>query len=252
MRAFQTYHEYEVLLAREALLPRLGRWGISLDKKRVLDVGCGEGGILVGLASHFRFSGLGIDRDSEMVCRCPPAEGIRFEAADFFSFAFQEQFDFILLRDVLEHCGDAAAMIERAATLLNGKGHVYVTYCPYASPFGGHQHNGTGCFSYVPYLQFLPESLFLRIVRPKGNLYKGASGLEEDLRTIRRTRLSTAIVHAACDWNGLRLRDRQVFIVRPDYRLKFGLPTLAWPRFLPMASILDPFCTGVELLLQKE
>ena len=251
MQKFQDYHEYQVVLAQGILLPFLEQEGIDLRGRCVLDVGCGPGGFLDALAAQFQIEGLGIDYDEEMLAQRQHAPGIALEAADFFSCKFHKHFDFILLRDVLEHCEGAAAMLERASALLTPEGMIYVTYSPYYSPFGGHQHNGSGFFSRVPYIQVLPEAIFLRMIQVRGNFYKTAVYLNEDLKRIRRARLTTGAVKASCLRIGLSVRHRRVFIIRPDYRYMFGLPTLRMPSLFPLTSVLDPFCTSVELLLVK-
>jgi len=226
--------------------------GISLSEKRVLDVGCGEGGVLAGLASCFKFEGLGIDYDEDMILKCRTLQNIRFETGDFFTYDFKDAFDFIILRDVLEHAIYPAKMLARTANLLTNKGLAYVTYTPYLSPFGGHQHNGSSIFAYLPYIHFLPESLFLRLIHPSDSLYKTSQYLIEDLKKIRNTWITTGVVKKTCKQHKLKIVHKQIYLIRPDYRYKFGLPEIAMPVVLPIGTLLDPFCTSVELLLSKK
>ncbi|BBO17732.1 class I SAM-dependent methyltransferase [Candidatus Brocadia pituitae] len=181
---FHDYFEYESLLAKGILLPFLEYHGISLQGKRVLDVGYGERGILHSLAEHFELEGMGIDYGENMIAACRPVKGVEFKKADFFEYDFQEKFDFILLRDVLEHCVDIFAMPSRISSLLSDKGLHYITHTPYLSPFGGHQHNGNSIFANLPYIQFLPEAVFLKLIDPSGNIYKTSTYLVKDLKRI--------------------------------------------------------------------
>lgn len=249
---FKDYFEYESLLAKGILLPFLEHHGISLQGKRVLDVGCGEGGILHSLAGHFELEGMGIDYDENMISGCRPIKGVEYKSIDFFQYVFQEKFDFILLRDVLEHCVDVFAMLSRISSLLSDKGLIYITYTPYLSPFGGHQHNGNSIFANLPYIQFLSESVFLKLIDPSGNIYKTSSYLVEDLKRIRKTWLTTRTVINLCKKCSLKILFKRMFIIRPDYRYKFGLPTVAIPSFVPLTTVLDVFSTSVELLVVKE
>jgi len=251
MGKFESYYEYERVLAQGILIPFLEREGIVLNGRRVLDVGCGAGGFLNALAARFQIEGLGIDYDPEILAQCRPAAGVTLQAADFLAADLPGPFDFILLRDVLEHCVSPREMLARAASSLSPDGHVYITYSPYLSPFGGHQQNAGGFFSRVPYIQILPESLFLRLVQVRSSFYKTASYLREDLKRIRKTWLTTGRVKKFCRQLGLRVAYRCVFIVRPDHWYMFGLPTVRMPSLFPLTSVLDPFCTSVELLLVK-
>jgi SAM-dependent methyltransferase len=251
MRHFASYYDYELTLAKQILIPFLHKQKICLDGKRVLDVGCGAGGFLNALAGRFRLDAIGVDYDEEMLAQCQPVAGVRLQQANFLAWNTDERFDLILLRDVLEHCDRAPEMLARATRLLTADGLIYATYSPYFSPFGGHQHNRSGIFSKLPYLHVLPESLYWRLLRVRGNLYKSERYLIEDLKQIRRTCLTTGAVKACCQELGLQIRHRQVFLVRPDYRYKFGLPTVPLPNLLPLGTCCDPFCTSVELLLEK-
>ena len=251
MRVFDNYHEYELVLARNILVPFLKQRGVSLDGKRVLDVGCGEGGTLRGLAEQYSFEGLGIDQDAGMVSRCPAVRSVTFTEGDFFSHSFEGPYDFIILRDVLEHCGNCGAMLDKTASLLSTGGAAYVTYTPFLSPFGGHQHNGSSVFSNVPYLHFLPKGLFDRLIRPQGNLYKSFPSLLSDIDSVFKTRLMTGDVKTACRKTGLAVSFSRHYLIRPDYRYKFGLPGVPFPGCFPLTSALDPFCTSVEMILEK-
>lgn len=250
MRAYDSYFDYELDLGKGVVTNYLKNAGLSLDNKSVLDIGCGEGGILAGLAETYRFTGLGLDYDGEMISKAREVAGSIFRQGDFFTYEFDEKYDFILLRDVLEHCGDPSQMLEIISTLLRPDGFVYITYTPYLSPFGGHQHNGSSFFSNIPFIHILPETPFLWLIKPRGNLYKeSAPHLVNDLKQIRETWLTTGKVKSLCKEMGLNVSFSRAYLVRPDYKYKFGLPAISHPSFLPVNTVTDIFCTCVEMLL---
>ncbi len=249
MRTYDSYFDYELDLGKGVVTKYLQNAGLSLDGKSVLDIGCGEGGILAGLAETYRFTGLGLDYDGEMIEKAREVPGSVFRQGDFFTYEFDEKYDFVLLRDVLEHCGDPRKMLEKIAALLKPDGFVYITYTPYLSPFGGHQHNGSGIFSNAPFIHVLPEPLFLWLIRPRGNLYKESAYLLNDLKQIRETWLTTGKVNRICREVGLDISASGSYLVRPDYKYKFGLPEIPHPSFLPVNTVTDIFCTCVEMLL---
>ncbi|MDB5106096.1 MAG: 3-demethylubiquinone-9 3-methyltransferase [Fibrobacteres bacterium] len=247
------FHAYERELALKGLIPLLRKRGFDPTGKSVLDVGCGYGGVLAGLAGAFDLkSALGLDLDAVMVregsAKCP--SGVRLEVRDFFAMDAAEagSYDLILLRDVLEHIPDAEGALAKAASLLAPRGLIFASFAPFYSPFGGHQHNGSGFFSNVPWLQALPESWFRAALRLDGNSYKSGKSLAEDMETVLRTRLTIGRFRRMIPGAGLRAGYLARYLSRPDYRIKFGLPEIGFP---PIPFLDELACTGVEALLEK-
>lgn len=245
------FHAYEKNLCVTCLLPLLARLGVALDGKSVLDVGCGYGGVLAGLGERFRLrEALGIDLDPEMIRvgreKCQPE--VRLDNCDFFALE-GGVYDLILMRDVLEHIVNVERALAKAAALLNPGGIIYATFAPFYGPFGGHQHNGAGLFSRLPWVQFLPEGVLRRLLRFPGNSYKSATELAADMDSVLRTRLTLARFRRGASKAGLGIRYHAQYLVRPDYRLKFGLPALRFPG-IPAAEEL--LCTGAEAMLSRK
>ncbi len=169
-----------------------------------------------------------------------------------------EKFDFILMRDVLEHIIDVEKALQHAAFLLKPGGSIFVSFAPFYSPFGGHQHNAAGFFSNIPWLQFLPEATFRRLLKLAGNSYKSEAGLNLDMETVLKTRLTLVGFKKSLQSAGLEEQYRAGDLVRPDYQIKFGLPTVALPDIVLSGNFLGPlkamgewFCTGFEAVLKK-
>jgi SAM-dependent methyltransferase len=240
---------YERRLGREQVLPLLESLGMDLRDRAVLDVGCGYGGVILELDRKYPLSrGLGLDVDPEMIAeaRRQGAGRIRFEAADFFRQGDAEKYDLILMRDVLEHIVDVEGALRKARGLLAPAGRIYLSFAPFYSPFGGHQHNGGGFFACLPWLQLLPEGLFRRLLSIEGNSYKSGDRLREDMETVLRTRLTLGRFREAAARAGLQVGYHAQYLSRPDYRIKFGLPALRFPRWPGLEEIL---CTGAEAVL---
>ena len=86
-----------------------------------------------------------------------------------------------------------------------------------------------------------------RLLRLRGNSYKSACSLEADIDSVLRTRLTLAGFRRKLPKAVLRLKYVRQYVVRPDYRIKFGLPILAFPA-VPLIEEL--VCTGAEALLE--
>ncbi len=267
------FHAYEKELCRKGLIPLLRKRGYDPAGKSVLDVGCGYGGVLAELAGTFALkSALGIDLDAGMVRqgseRCP--KGVRLEVRDFFGMdavdpeAYDPEdhgsevlrraalasggYDLILLRDVLEHIPDAEGALAKAASLLAPGGLIFASFAPFYSPFGGHQHNGSGLFANVPWLQILPEKWFRAALHLRGNSYKSGQSLLADMESVLRTRLTIGRFRRMIPAAGLRAGYFARYLSRPDYRIKFGLPEIGFPGIPGLDELA---CTGVEALLER-
>lgn len=251
--AVTDYFQYQQQLAEHVLLPMFRECGLDLTGRSVLDIGCGQGGALCGLANAFALgSGLGIDTDAQAIAtaRRHAHSGLSFEVRDFFALP-SAAYDLVMMRDVLEHIRDAAAAFARACAMVAPGGWLFISYCPYYAPFGGHQHNGSGFFARVPWLHLLPERWFRRLIRVQGNAYKQRAQLEADIESVLATRITARAFARLVDRSGLRVVADRKYAVRPDYRIKFGLPAVRLPRrYMPLLTELG--CMGEEILLQRE
>ena len=121
----------------------LERAGVPVSG-RVLDAGCGGGGMPLSLAE-----------DADMVVGIDPAErfqdaGVRlgrersltnlhFALADGMALPFPGQsFDLVLSHAVIEHVADAPLYLRECARVLAPGGHVYLSTAPYLSFAGAH------------------------------------------------------------------------------------------------------------------
>lgn len=121
----------------------LERAGVPI-RGRVLDAGCGGGGMPLSLAEEAR-SVIGIDpverfRDAGMTLareRC--IRNLHFALADGMALPFGDgTFDLVLSHAVIEHVPDAPLYLHECARVLAQGGHVYLSTSPYLSFAGAH------------------------------------------------------------------------------------------------------------------
>jgi SAM-dependent methyltransferase len=100
--------------------------GDSRAGERVLDLGCGTGGILRDLLPHGRCYGM--DR-SELALRiCRDRGFASLTRGDLLAIPFRSRsFDTVLLMDVIEHLDDDEGLLRRAAELLDAGGRIVVS-----------------------------------------------------------------------------------------------------------------------------
>jgi SAM-dependent methyltransferase len=125
------FHGKRLLL--RALLARLGQ----RDRRRMLDVGCGTGGILKVLAG--RGTIVGIDRDDLALrfCREKGLDDVVRGSALQLPFA-SGSFDVCVMMDVLEHVDDEGALLAEVRRVLQPGGVVIVSVPAFALLWSQH------------------------------------------------------------------------------------------------------------------
>ena len=121
----------------------LERAGVAVGG-RVLDAGCGGGGMPLSLAEEAD-GVVGIDpaeRFQDAGVRLGRERGLRnlhFALADGMALPFgNDSFDLVLSHAVIEHVADAPLYLRECARVLAPGGHVYLSTAPYLSFAGAH------------------------------------------------------------------------------------------------------------------
>ncbi|MCX8051941.1 MAG: class I SAM-dependent methyltransferase [Chlorobi bacterium] len=239
------YWRYQFLVGEHVLVPMLRRRGAFAPGMRVFEFGCGEAGVLGAFVRAGASRGVGADisayrievgRRIADVCGLP----LQLETRDLLGEPLPPDwcgaFDLILVRDVIEHLDDTAAALDVVRRLLVTGGHALVTFPPYYSPFGGHQHLLQTRLGMVPWVHLLPRPVFEIVVsgsdRPADR---------EEVRRLRSIRLTVEKFERAAASAGLEIVAADLYLLRPVFRFKFGLPTIALPSVLrrtPLANVV--------------
>jgi len=125
------------------VLASLGRVGVAV-RGRVLDAGCGGGGMPLSLAEEASMV-VGIDpapRFQQAGVTLGRERGVRnlaFAQADGLFLPFRDgTFDLVLSHAVLEHVPDAPRYLRECARVLAPGGHLFLSTAPYLSFAGAH------------------------------------------------------------------------------------------------------------------
>ena len=152
-RCSSTYRSAKVIAFLE-------RAGVAV-RGRVLDAGCGGGGmplslaeeadLVVGIDPAERFQDAGVRLGRERTLR-----NLTFALADGMYLPFPNgTFDLVLSHAVIEHVADAPLYLRECARVLAPSGHIYLSTAPYLSFAGAH----------LPRLR-VPLPLHLMVGRP--------------------------------------------------------------------------------------
>lgn len=215
-------------LAVHTLIPWLERLNALPQRASVCEIGCAEGGVLDAFVQHGAGFALGTDIMAPLLeeVSTPIAQALDLDVSfvhhdviyDAIPEAWQERFDVVVLRDVIEHLDDAAVALRNIARIMRPGGVILITFPPYLSAYGGHQQLLGTALGSLPWVHLLPRSIFFWMID------QGDSMNKEELRRLHRIRCSASqILHDAKN-AGLSLVDERYFGLRPVFRWKYNKP----------------------------
>ena len=255
----ERYWLYQYRLGREYLLPLLAEWGIGLEGRRVLDIGCAEAGILCAVADAGGSSvGVELSPSRLRLARqfASPTHLTRMEliAADFFHMPLKPQacdFDLILLRDVFEHLPDKAAAFSALVRLMEPETRLILTFPPFYSPFGGHQQMLGGLLRRMPWFHILPGPLWWFFA---GHIKKRDPNPRFllEMEKLRRHRMTIALCKRLARRHGLEIEGQRYYFSRPSYQLRFGWPVIQAQTIGRIPVLRELLITGAVIMMRRK
>lgn len=228
--------------AKAYLIPFLEEAGPLTPGMKVLEIGCGEGGVLKPFAERDIYS-VGVDLSAKRIesANSLMESFVQRDKAlfiaqnvyeDTFLEKWQGQFDWILLKDTIEHIPEQERFIPYLNKFLKPGGKIFLGFPPWYMPFGGHQQICKSKISKLPYLHLLPRSLYKGIVQAAGE----APRTVQELMEIKDTGISIERFERIVSQSPFSLKHKRFYLFNPIYKYKFGLqPRLqySWISALP-------------------
>ncbi|MDR0546591.1 MAG: class I SAM-dependent methyltransferase [Dysgonamonadaceae bacterium] len=221
-------------------------------KVRVLEIGCGEAGVLKAF----------LDRDCECagveIC-VPRLESARERlsnyleqgvlnliAKDIYAVQSAEElggaFDLIIMKDVIEHIPNQSGLLRHLKKLLHPSGLIFAGFPPWQMPFGGHQQVAHNRFiSRFPYLHLLPMCLYKKVMRNESG----------EFIDIKRTGISIERFERIAKENHYVIAGKQHFFINPIYEYKFNLKMKKQGKIISSIPYLRNFLTTTVFYLIK-
>lgn len=202
---------------------------INADTK-VLDVGCGEGGVLHPFLKR-GCQCLGVDLNTnrfaagrKRLAQYFENGQLAFSGQNVYDESFvaehKNKFDIIILKDVIEHVPDQEKFIPHLKTFLRPGGQIFFGFPPWYMPFGGHQQLLTSKWaSKLPYYHILPNPLYKGIMKVAG---EKQSDIDFMILT-KDTQISIERFERIVRQNNFEIKQKQWFLINPIYKYKFGL-----------------------------
>jgi SAM-dependent methyltransferase len=196
----------------------------------VMEIGCGEGGVLVPFAEKGCHC-VGVDLNPERITLAN--EFLKEEVAggkmefihqnvydtDFLE-RFAGAFDLIILKDAIEHIPEQEKFIPYLKNFLRPGGQIYFGFPPWYMPFGGHQQVCRNKLaSTLPYYHILPRPLYKGLLKMFGE----SDGVITELMEIKDTQITIERFENIIAKSGLKVLHKQHYLINPIYKYKFGL-----------------------------
>lgn len=197
---------------------------------RVLEIGCGEGGVLLPFVKAGCYA-VGVDLNPERI-QLANAFLDREVSAGTMKFIFQNVYDdsfsrlykgffhLIVLKDAIEHIPEQEKFIPYIKQFLEKDGQIFFGFPPWYMPFGGHQQVCRNkVASVLPWYHILPKPIYKRILKAFGE----HEVVIEELLEIWDTRLTIERFERIVRASDLKILRKQPFLVNPIYKYKFGI-----------------------------
>lgn len=197
---------------------------------RIMEIGCGEGGVLVPFMEAGCYC-VGVDLNP---IRIDIANGflkdevavgkMRFLYKNVYDADFLEEFkgyfDVIILKDAIEHIPEQEQFIPYLKNFLRAEGQIFFGFPPWYMPFGGHQQVCRNkVASVLPWYHILPKPLYKGILKVFGE----GKGVVDELMEIKDTQITIERFERIAKKSGLRVLNKQHYLINPIYKYKFGL-----------------------------
>lgn len=225
------YFDIQVLNAEKYVIPFIEEKFPVSSGMRVLEIGCGEGGVLKAFINR-GCEGVGVELDGSRIENANiylpediAAGRLKFVVKDIYKVDVEKDFnglfDIIVLKDVIEHIHDQSKLIGwmknflKPATAGRPGGIIFYGFPPWYMPFGGHQQICKSKISRLPYIHLLPKGLYRWILKNrKENV--------EEMMEIRETRISIERFVRISKKEGYSLPHNRHYFINPIYEWKFG------------------------------
>lgn len=222
--------EQQVDNARSYVLPFIEKTKAQQSGVNVMEIGCGEGGVLVPFIERGCYcvgvdlNPLRIDLANDFLAK-EVAEGrVQFVYKNVYDADFLEKFsgffDLIILKDAIEHIPEQEKFIPYLKKFLRNGGQIYFGFPPWHMPFGGHQQVCQNKLaSVLPYYHILPKPLYKGMLQ----LFGESKPVIDELLEIKDTQITIERFERIVKRSGLKVLHKQHFLINPIYKYKFGL-----------------------------
>lgn len=249
------YFEIQVLNTEKYVLPFIEEKFSINAGMRVLEIGCGEGGVLKAFIDR-GCSGVGVELDEPRLVNAREwlkteifADKIQFISKNIYDTNATDlggAFDLIILKDVIEHIHGQPRLMAYMNTFLKETGTIFFGFPPWQMPYGGHQQICKGkLLSKIPYYHLLPAPIYKWLLKKSGENW-------QEMMEIKETGISIEDFERISKDTGYTILNKRHYLINPIYEYKFGWKAREQIGFLQAIPwIRNFFTTCVYYLIIK-
>jgi 2-polyprenyl-3-methyl-5-hydroxy-6-metoxy-1,4-benzoquinol methylase len=246
------YWQMQYRCAQEYVIPFLeNTCQITLRGKNVLEIGCGEGGVIAAFYDH-GCSAAGMDISEARLQKANEranADGqqrhIQFACVNILqpeqTASWRHQFDLIIMKDVIEHLPGHREALNHIATLLKPGGYLFFSFPPWYMPYGAHQQMFNSKLKFIPFTHLLPRAWFRALAQRFGERQE----LIAELVGLYDSRLSLSALNKLLREIPYNVIVKKLYLTNPMYKYKFGVKPIPHPALISHLPIIREFITTV-------
>jgi len=247
---YKIRYQQQVDNAREYVLPFIEQTVTVSAALRVMDIGCGEGGVLIPFL-ELGCNAVGIELDElksgyakNLLADYINRGQVEIVNQNIYEEAalerFSGQFDLILLKDVIEHIPNQEKFIPYLKKFLKPGGQVFFGFPPWYMPHGGHQQVCKSKFlSVLPYFHLLPNPIYKAILKLSGEYETVIKELLEN----KSTGISIERFERIVKSSGYSIPAKRFYLINPIYQYKFGVKPIKQFGIISAIPYLRDFLT---------
>lgn len=221
---------------------------------KVLEFGCGQGGILLPFA-RIGCEVTGVDLNVSKIedgRELFEEEGLTANliADDLFNLTnLENSFDIIICHDIIEHLSDKQGFMVKIRNYIKADGVIFFGFPAWQMPFGGHQQNcKSAVMSHWPFVHLLPESAYRWLLK----VNKESESTIAEMLDIKKTATPIELFEKVVKDNGLSILNRTLYFINPHYEIKFGMrPRVLWKCIAAIPKFRNLFSTSCWYLIGR-
>ena len=242
------YFDIQFLNSEKYILPFIESSFVIKEGMRVLEIGCGEGGVLKAFINigcvgvGVEFDSIRIENGSKWLEDDIKQGKISFVAKDIYDTEVESiggKFDIIVLKDVIEHIHNQERLLAYLKGFLNPSGIVFFGFPPWQMPFGGHQQLCRNGLSKVPYFHLMPRKIYKSVLKS----FKESDDVINTLLEIKETGISIERFEKITKETDYKIVSKIHYLINPIYQYKFNLTPKKQNRLLSKIPYIRNYLT---------
>jgi 2-polyprenyl-3-methyl-5-hydroxy-6-metoxy-1,4-benzoquinol methylase len=223
------YFDIQCKVTEENIIPFIFNTQ-SVESKNILEIGCAEAGVLKAfLKQGHQVVGVELSESRYELAKQFLSVEISENKARILnkniydidpSKEFDQLFDVIILKDVIEHIPEQEKFIPLLKNFLNDDGIIFFAYPPWWMPFGGHQQIcNHKLLRMLPWFHLFPNFLYKSILKLFGENQLTINELME----VKSTGIIIERIYKLIQESGFKIENQKFWLINPIYKYKFGL-----------------------------